>query len=118
MISLSLIVVGQWMPDDEPSWFESLAISKQNQICQIYGAPVQSGQELPKPLSSFISRPPAIQFRKFPAFPTRESQPWPLSESSSSSLVTSPRLWKNFPNTGDKGTGPELSITMHEFELR
>ena len=70
MISLSLIVVGQWMADDEPSWFESLAISKQNQICQIYGAPVQSGQELPKPLSSFISRPPAIQSRKFPAFLT------------------------------------------------
>ena len=70
MISLSLIVVGQWMPDDEPSWFESLAISKHNQICQIYGAPVLIGQELPKPLSSFISRPPAIQSRKFPAFLT------------------------------------------------
>ena len=70
MFLLPLTAAGQWMPDDEPSWFESLAISKQNQICQIYGAPVQSGQELPKPLSSFISRPPAIQSRKFPAFLT------------------------------------------------
>ena len=53
-VLLSLAVAGQWMPDDEPSWFESLANSTQNQICQIYGAPVQSGQGLPKSLSSFF----------------------------------------------------------------
>ena len=30
MFLLPLTAAGQWMPDDEPSWFESLANSKQN----------------------------------------------------------------------------------------
>ena len=33
-------VASQWMSDNELSWFKSLANSKQNKICQIYGAPV------------------------------------------------------------------------------